>query len=140
MRYRKRRIAWTVGSGVACVLLTVLWVRSYWRSDSVTKQARITSFNGRIIHENKYWDGNSHIYWEIGRSPNRASAQWFKTTGLIWQYPSVVATAYWCPALLLATVAIAPWMRWSKRFSLRTLLIATTLVAVMLGVIVWANH
>ena len=31
---------------------------------------------------------------------------------------------------------VAPWLRW--RFSLRTLLIATTLVAVVLGLIVWS--
>src|SRR4051812_11045209 len=29
MRYRKLRIAWSVCWGLACVLLIVLWVRSY---------------------------------------------------------------------------------------------------------------
>ena len=37
--------------------------------------------------------------------------------------------------MLSAVAAISPWLRW--RFSLRTLLIATTLVAVVLGLIVW---
>ena len=36
--------------------------------------------------------------------------------------------------MLSATLAVAPWLRW--RFTLRTLLIATTLVAVVLGLIV----
>src|SRR6476620_3597226 len=36
------------------------------------------------------------------------------------------------PAVFLA---FAPWMRW--HFSLRTLLIATTLVAVVLGLVMW---
>src|SRR6478672_8285240 len=31
MRFRKLRIAWSVACGIACVLLIVLWVRSYWR-------------------------------------------------------------------------------------------------------------
>ena len=44
----------------------------------------------------------------------------------------------WFPVLLFATLATAPWIRWSKRFSLRTLLIATTLVAVVLGLVVYA--
>ncbi len=35
-----------------------------------------------------------------------------------------------------AAIAVAPWIHWTKRFSLRTLLIATTLVAVGLGLIV----
>ena len=30
MRFRKLRIAWSVGCGILCVLLIVLWVRSYW--------------------------------------------------------------------------------------------------------------
>jgi hypothetical protein len=40
--------------------------------------------------------------------------------------------------LVLLTAACAPlsWIRW--RFSLRTLLFATTLVAVVLGLVVWA--
>src|SRR4051812_44225005 len=32
MRFRKLRFAWSVVSGIACVLLIVLWVRSYWRT------------------------------------------------------------------------------------------------------------
>src|SRR6476659_1067575 len=30
LRFRKLRIAWSVFWGLACVLLIVLWVRSYW--------------------------------------------------------------------------------------------------------------
>src|SRR3954464_14026389 len=30
MRFRKLRIAWSVFLGLVCVLLVVLWVRSYW--------------------------------------------------------------------------------------------------------------
>ena len=33
MRFRKLRIAWSVMCGIACVLLIVLWVRSYWWQD-----------------------------------------------------------------------------------------------------------
>jgi hypothetical protein len=43
---------------------------------------------------------------------------------------------YWFPFLLGATLAAAPWIKW--RFSLRTLLIATTLVAFLLGLICYA--
>jgi hypothetical protein len=37
--------------------------------------------------------------------------------------------------MLFVAAAIAPWLRW--RFKLRALLIATTLVAVVLGLFVW---
>lgn len=49
------------------------------------------------------------------------------------------------PDLLLVTffaaVATVPWLPWwSRRFSLRTLLLACTAVAVVLGLIVWLAH
>jgi hypothetical protein len=43
---------------------------------------------------------------------------------------------YWCPVCLSVLLATSPWFSMPRRFSLRTLLIATTLVAVVLGLIV----
>ena len=46
---------------------------------------------------------------------------------------------FWLVSVAVATLGVAPWigcLRW--RFSLRTLLIATTLVAVVLGLAVYA--
>jgi hypothetical protein len=43
----------------------------------------------------------------------------------------------WFPVLIFAALTDAPWIHWSKRFNLRTLLIATTLVAVVLGLVVY---
>jgi hypothetical protein len=40
---------------------------------------------------------------------------------------------HWFPPVLVLALATAPWLRW--RFSLRTMLIATTLVAVVLGLV-----
>ena len=42
------------------------------------------------------------------------------------------------PVILAALFAVIPWVPWSRRFSLRTLLIATTLLAMLLGAIVYA--
>ena len=36
MRFRKLRIAWSVVWGIACVLLIVLWVRSYWWGEQLS--------------------------------------------------------------------------------------------------------
>jgi predicted alpha/beta superfamily hydrolase len=47
---------------------------------------------------------------------------------------------YWFVVLLSAIFALPPWIRWSKRFSLRALLIVTTLVAVVLGMIAWLDR
>jgi hypothetical protein len=43
---------------------------------------------------------------------------------------------HWFTAMSFAFLAAVPWIRWSKSFSLRTLLIATTLVAMVLGALV----
>jgi hypothetical protein len=45
---------------------------------------------------------------------------------------------HWFAMLTALAIAATPWLRW--RFSLRTLLIATTLVAVVLGLIVWLSR
>src|SRR3954471_12860921 len=37
MKYRRLRIAWTAFWGLACVLLIVLWVRSYYRWDMIAR-------------------------------------------------------------------------------------------------------
>jgi hypothetical protein len=49
-----------------------------------------------------------------------------------------VHCAHWLAAIPFALIAPIPWI--SLRFSLRTLLIATTLVAVALGAIVLATR
>ena len=49
----------------------------------------------------------------------------------------IVIVPFWMAVLSTGSLATAPWVRWSKRFRVRTLLIATTLVAVVLGLIVW---
>jgi hypothetical protein len=52
------------------------------------------------------------------------------------QYLFVVP--YYFPFLLTSSLSLAPWVRYVRyRFTLRTLLIVTTLVAVVLGLIVW---
>ena len=49
--------------------------------------------------------------------------------------PPGMAMPYWSLVVSVSFPAVIPWIRW--RFSLRTLLIVTTLVAVVLGLIVW---
>jgi hypothetical protein len=43
---------------------------------------------------------------------------------------------FWFIVLISLALAAAPWLRTRWRFSLRTLLLATTLVAVVLGLVV----
>lgn len=45
----------------------------------------------------------------------------------------------WLIVLIVQALGAVPWLPWPSRFSLRTLLIATTLVASALGLVVWAG-
>ena len=154
MRYRKLRIAWSVAWGVGCVLLIVLWVRSYYANDQIYYRStstliqvtpsegviRITdcshiadvpglqmgvgwsfSTEDHLIYDNE--NANASLFARVFRPLDRYGPN-------AWRIP------HWL--LVLAAVAVAPIpFVCSKRFSLRTLLIATTLVAVVLGLIVW---
>jgi hypothetical protein len=51
---------------------------------------------------------------------------------------SEIGLPYWLWLPLLSIVGAIPWL--PSRFSLRTLLIATTLIAFVLGLIVWSIH
>jgi hypothetical protein len=46
-----------------------------------------------------------------------------------------VTVPHWSLIPLFACVVAATWIRWTKRFSLRTLLIVVTLIAVTLGIV-----
>jgi hypothetical protein len=126
--YRSARITWTVCCGIACVLLIVLWVRSYRTLDAIN-----------IVGGHRFWLLHGYVYIDetfevvargtkistqnlfgysiqlIGIPLGKASPRGFGNKVPVW-------------ALIIAVTALAavPWIR---RFSLRTLLIATTLVA-----------
>jgi hypothetical protein len=149
MRFRKLRIAWSVMCGISSVLLIVLWVRSYsWHDTVMFEKATRTTAAGwnrgelffvtsvlpeninftfptdfRFQHEEPDYEhpiGDAHLGFQLTSMPGGLFLLvpfWFATIG------SIVCSA-------------VPRLRWSKRFSLRTLLIATTLVAVGLGLIV----
>jgi hypothetical protein len=128
MKYRKLRIAWSVAWGVVAVLLCMLWVRSYTVADSLALDGRnrVTVVAGRI-YLNEQFQVSENAIMPYPRPNGVGIPQGVGGGSGIW------------PILVIAsTLATFPWIRW--RFSLRTLLIATTLVAVALGLIVWASR
>ena len=68
-------------------------------------------------------------------------------SGFVWESSKLIPggtllpqiiVPHWFVAGIFAAFAFVPWLPWwSTRFSLRTLLIVTTLVAVVLGLVVW---
>jgi hypothetical protein len=149
MRFRKLRIAWSVFWGLACVLLIMLWVRSYKRTETVSKTNKnlisttfesgyglayfIRSDDSDVVFGNPFEvaEESGWKYSSVQGPPHKLG--WKSDAKLL-----IVPVPYWCPLLFATAFTTAPWLLW--RFSLRTLLIATTLVAMLLGLIVWLCH
>jgi hypothetical protein len=141
MKYRKLRIAWSVAWGIACLLLIAWWMRSYGRLEEVMfRQLCLASSNGHILcrwdslgptRELEFW---SSPFWQP-ESSVRGFDVFYSSDGC-----GVMSPA-WFVLLLLSVLTVGPWTPWSPyQFSLRTLLIVMTLVAVGLGWIVYVTR
>jgi len=152
-RLRRVRIATSVFFAVVTVAVCVLWVRSYFWIDNVVgpvtirQQFGVASANGWLTLRTKSpplfrkWSVQSRtpaqleaVYEQLSRGGGQVTRPGPKRLGFIGdgaiQFPHLL------PAVLFAILAALPWI--SCRYSLRTLLIATTLVAVVLGLGIWA--
>jgi hypothetical protein len=144
-RFHKLRIAFSATCGVFCLLLIVLCVRSYFFRDwlvlpiSASSTAWVFSDNGLLNLSAPWPNGNPairitsiRIEPDTPRLPSMAFSifQEGQTRG--------VCIPHWSIILLSTVLVAAPWTPWPARFGLRTLLIGTTLIAAILGLVVWA--
>jgi len=130
------RIAVSALSLTACVLLIVLWVRSYYRLDTMMGWPghTVSTIRGRMFVDARFLrvesSGAHSVFWFFAGTSipidEGAAALTAQTAG----------TPIWLLILVAATLGAVSWARFSKRFSLRTLLIAMTLVAVGLAFVV----
>ena len=153
MRFRKLRITWSAFCGISCVLLCALWVRSYWWTDLLNLGGRsvVASENGRIktiiVNFAPSFDAQFIVTSDqkVGLTEPRYYFLGFGYTPALPvapppHWPEVVLP-HWFLVLLSGVFGLAPWIHKPNwRFSLRTLLLATTLVAVVLGLIVWSTR
>jgi hypothetical protein len=146
MRFRKLRIAWSVGWGLIAVLLIVLWVRSFRTIDAIRQERVVGLFQIRSCR------GTLLVAQNLEGTPfGKADGQWYVSSDDWYpEYPELefqttlgfavekndflmaLVAPHWFLVICCGAIAALPWIR---RFSLRTLLIATTLVAVALGII-----
>ena len=132
------RIAVTVLSLTAWALLIALWVRSYYSWDQL--RGPVSKNTGVALSSNY----GRIAAWTLWFAPETGAPgtefRWNhmvfapeKGRGSEWRLSrQSIRMPHWFPVLAFAALAIVPWLR---RFSLRNLLIATTLVAVALGTI-----
>jgi hypothetical protein len=157
----KLRIAFSAVCGIVCLLLIVLWVRSYWRVYSLYEQhydapSAPTTYvrswvelqKGNVVISKGFKDSpmrprSGTFQWDI---VSRAQS-YVRPEGVpIWgfEYSSNnermnLAMPCWFLVPLIGAATALPWIgHFGWRFSLRTFLIAITLVAIVLGAAVYA--
>src|SRR6185436_20040484 len=144
MRFRRLRIAWSVGCVVVALLLCGLCVRSYWWTYGFTGHDNreefgigvergnlVAAFAGvpKLSSLKLFWDSDLASYDE------EMPGLWGFYCG---QHPVgpgavLLLVPLWFVATLVSAAIMLSWTRWVPwQFSLRTLLIATTLLAAVL--------
>jgi hypothetical protein len=151
---RRLRIAVSVFFALVAFALSVLWVRSYWRSDRVSipgwdacpiiiesSRGQLSAMHFTMVENRWKWRTRKTNPPDIYSDP--------KPTWEVLTFDSMTGrtiTAVLLPHRFLAagfailSGAAAFLSRPSSQFSLRTMLIATTLVAIVLGLAVWASR
>lgn len=155
------RVAVSAVSVMVCSLSLILWATSYYWSAYAAiplTHARfvgVESFYGVLIcdyADQSHYQGTS-LYrnrsWEFELDSvgvTDLTTYGYSNNIPLFRFevpnPSEVTLTipYWFLILLSASLAFAPWISWRRthwRFTTRTLLIVTTLVAVVLGFVVW---
>ena len=140
MRFRKLRIVLFVTCGIACVLLVAMLLRSYWVNEGFSsvgpsRYMEISSVTGGVRlffgplsrpHEPTGW--KYHRHRPLPKSPGFMVPRSAGLVGIIVPYWFLVLIA----GALAGVSAVRPY-----KVSLRTLLIVTTLVAAVMGIIVY---
>lgn len=139
------RIAVSVFFGVLTVALCVLWVWSKWRLYELNfglcgYTAGIAAADG--VFGIGYYPGDSPLVLHKAHLSDQVKERMAEVAPLGFALslsPKKVGVnlPIWLLVLLSGSIVVVVYVR---QFSLRTLLIATTLVAIVLGLAVWASR
>ncbi|MEX2171703.1 MAG: hypothetical protein WD851_20460 [Pirellulales bacterium] len=143
---RYLRIAWSVAWGVLAISLVLLWWRSYWTLDLITRtnsqkiKTTIGSQFGTVYfaHFDAYlgYKGTGNSYAPHGWTYRTREAYFLKDK-FVWRRGPIslnIVLPHWVLAMIVVLISLVVWL--PRRFSLRTLLIAMTIIAAWLGLIV----
>lgn len=150
MRFRKLRIAWSIAWGLVTLMFILWWVRSHSRIDFVYG---ITS--NRYQQSIHSMAGNVEVLYLLRKGETRgqslpmshASSPWDPSrmdhyltpfAGNLERDCLAVSLPFWFLATTTALVGAGAWI--PRQFSLRTLFIAMTFVAILPGLMVWSRR
>jgi hypothetical protein len=150
---RRLRIAVSVFFAVLTVALCVQWVRSYWWQDYIyfwpSRTRLICSISGHgwlqidyasfdpitAAEQSSPWEATTVRLRSPTASP-RPGWDWGSHRDInVWD--TFATFPYWFALAITGIAGALPWYPYSSRFSLRAMLLAVTLVAVVLGLGIW---
>jgi hypothetical protein len=139
---------------VLCVAFVGMWVRSYHRNErllgsfAVSRVLSIRSAAGQLYLETYGLGASLVLPWRTTSEqfyiyPQRTWQSYPTHFGFAahfsWKYPHVILP-YWFLVLASGSAAMFCRIRWSLRqFSLRSMFVLTTFLAVVLGMISWLD-
>jgi hypothetical protein len=162
MKHRKLRIAWSLAWGIVAILLVALWARSYWHYDWLGGLSIVPTTNGQLITTGGcLFESATGAIVVVFKGDWRESLENLRSFGTSSPEPNLRVTGnegesacsgfrfkrysastyraaipHWFGILIAGIAALIVWLPW--RFSVRTLLVVTTFVAIGLGLLVWA--
>ena len=140
---------------VVCVALIGMWVRSYKSLDDLTVRFTHSHFiacismPGRLLFDEAFLISDDSWNWTLYSMPIDDSMEvpggprFWTSLGFganTSSTNSLVMLPYWCLVLISGSLAMLCQLRWPLRFTLRNLFIATTFLAVVLGMIAWLDR
>jgi hypothetical protein len=153
MLRHRLRIAWSVFFAVLTVALCVLWVRSDYQGTILSLETPdgnhfgIASIAGHVLLGRPHAEHQSNSRVEVRSLPINSwsldspltSQQVRNLSGMELgrkERGLLLSIPHWALLLVCAECAILIWL--PVRFSLRTMVILITLVAMVLGLVVWS--
>ena len=147
MTFRKWRIAFSAITAVGCVTIGALWLRSFWTMDAVCARSTsagsivVVSILGEIelrsdqtatdiplpptsLYTGLFWHDQLDEEYRLLFEPDFAGFS-FRSARLA---DLEIDIPYWFVVVLAGALGIVAWL--PRRFSLRTLLLAATTIAI----------
>jgi hypothetical protein len=138
VRFRKPRIAWSIFCGLAVVLMVVLWTRSYSTNDNLAIRTGSARHSNVVLTSN--WGFLQALFnqtIDVKGIKHFNQPAWERTdVGFEWRHDNAVKVPDLFPIVIALSCGVAPWIHWSRRFSLRTVLLCMAILAAILGLFI----
>jgi hypothetical protein len=123
------------------LLVIILWIRSYQREvvigyvNSRNRELHVVSWQGGLSLNTANHDPSNPGAWRkyVAWEPGIIGFKGFTTA-----QSTSVKVPHWFPVVVMATLVTLPLLRLPWKYSPRTLLVATSMVAIVLGLAVTA--